>query len=462
MKKLTILLLISLFILPSVFAINLKVEKTSSGEVLVAGLTSPASFDLQITNFGPTANFEFYNLVGFNMFPVGTIPINSGQTKNVKLEISPIGELDKRGSYTLEYFIRGIDSTQQKEQLTFNIIELKDAFDVGSGGVDLDSNTISIYIKNKVNYNFKNINAKFSSAFFDFPEKFDLAPYEKKTFEVPLNADDIKKLTAGFYTLNAEIKVEDETADIEGTVEFAQKNLVTTEEKDYGFFVSTKSIIKTNEGNVVEKSETTIKKNIVTRLFTTFSPEPDTVERTGTTVIYTWARNINPGDSLEITVKTNWFFPFILILLIVLAVVLAKIYSRTELSLRKKVSFVRAKGGEFALKVSISVRAKSYIERVNIIDRLPPLVKVHERFGGVEPSRIDEKTKRIEWNFEKLEAGEVRMVSYIIYSKVGVVGRFALPKATAIYDKDGKIKETESNRAFFVAETKEIKKSDEE
>jgi len=56
------------------------------------------------------------------------------------------------------------------------------------------------------------------------------------------------------------------------------------------------------------------------------------------------------------------------------------------------------------------------------------------------------------WNFEKLEAGERRIISYIIYSKIGVLGKFALPPTTAIYEKDGKIKETESNKAFFIAE----------
>jgi len=43
-------------------------------------------------------------------------------------------------------------------------------------------------------------------------------------------------------------------------------------------------------------------------------------------------------------------------------------------------------------------------------------------------------------------------MTYIIYSKVGVLGRFALPTATAIYEKEGNIHETESNKAFFMAE----------
>ena len=133
-------------------------------------------------------------------------------------------------------------------------------------------------------------------------------------------------------------------------------------------------------------------------------------------------------------------------------VVLTKKYSETTLVLKKKVSFVKAKGGEFALKVSILVNAKKYVERVNVLEKIPPLVELYERFGGDQPSRIDKKNRRLEWNFEKLEAGEMRILSYIIYSKVGVLGKFALPTATAIYEKEGEIHESESNRAFFVAE----------
>lgn len=454
MKKLFIALLIVLLILPCILAINLEIEKQSSDETMIFGLKEFVIFDLKITNKAQTDNFEFYNLLGFDMFPIGTVNIGSGQTKDIELKISPIGEFNQKGSYTFQYFIKGQDLIQQEEKLTFKIVELKDAFEIGTEEVDFESNSIKIYVKNKVNFNFEKLNAKFSSIFFDFEEQFDLEPNEKKEFDIQLDKEDFKKLIAGFYTLNAKITIEDEQADIEGIIKFTEKNLITTTTKEYGLIITTNIIKKVNEGNVVEKSETIIKKNIISRLFTSFSPEPDTVEREGATIYYTWAKQIKPGETLEITIKTNWLFPFIAILLVIVIVILVKKYSMTDLVLRKKISFVRTKGGEFALKVSVLVNAKKYIERINITDRLPPLVKVHERFGGEEPSKIDEKTRRIEWNFEKLEAGEIRMISYIIYSKVGILGKFALPSTIAIYQKEGKIKEVESNRTFFLSEQK--------
>ncbi len=227
---------------------------------------------------------------------------------------------------------------------------------------------------------------------------------------------------------------------------------MTTSSKEYGLVVNTQTISKSNEGNVPSRTETVIKKNVVSRLFTTFSPEPDAVSRQNLNVYYTWSRELQPGEDLSIVIKTNWLLPFMIIVLLVIVVVLAKQYKKTHLVLRKRVQFVNAKGGEFALKVSITASAKSHVDRVNIIDRLPNLVKIYDKFGTEKPKRVNEQMKRIEWEFNSLEKGETRVISYIIYSRVGIMGKFALPEAVGVYERNGKVCETESNRAFFIAE----------
>lgn len=452
MKKLFIAFLVLLLIFPVVSAINIGVTKFSSDEVLVPDIDKSAVFDLKVNNWGEGDDFVFYNLLGFEMFPIGTVHIGQGQSKNVQLKISPIGEFTHRGSYTFEYFIMGQDGSQQKEKLTFRVTDLDQAFEIGSGDVSPETNTMEIYIHNRINFDFGNVSAEFSSPFFKVEEDFSLGPNERKDFTVELDKEDFKELMAGFYTLRAEVRIGDKKTDVEGTIRFLEKDILTTTKKDYGFVISTQIIQKTNEGNVLVRSESVIKKNIISRLFTGFSPEPDVVDRSGAKIYYTWIREIKPGESFEIVVKTNWLFPLLIIIFIVVIVVLARQYTKTHLVLRKRVSFVRAKGGEFALKVSIFVNAKKYVERVSVIDRLPPLVKIYEKFGIEKPTRVDEKNRRLEWNFEKLETGETRLLNYIIYSKVGVLGRFALPAAAAVYERDGKIHEAESNRAFFVAE----------
>jgi hypothetical protein len=452
MNKKIILLLLFSTIIPSVFAINLEVNKTSSDEAMIYGVDKPVSFNLKITNLGADDNLQFFNLVGFNMFPIGTVPIKALETQDVKVEIYPTKGFNHRGYYTFVYYIMGQDKTKLEQRLTFNVIDLDEAFEIGSLEMDPETSSIKVYLANKVNFNFTDVNAKINSAFFNLDQDFPLAPYEKKEFDIQLNKEEFKKLMAGFYTLKAEVTVEDQKVNLEGYIKFVEKDIVTSTKKDYGLIISTKIIEKTNEGNVISSSETIVQKNIISRLFTTFEPQPDFVERQGFDIFYTWKRDLKPGESLSISVKTNWLYPLLVIIFIILVVVIAKQYSKTDLVLKKSVHFVNAKGGEFALKVSVIVKAKNYIERVNIIDRLPSLVKVHERFIGDIPSRVNEAARKIEWDFEKLEAGETRILSYLIYSKVGVLGKFALPSATAIYEKKGKIHESVSNQAFFVAE----------
>ncbi len=451
MKKILVVLLVGILILPAVAAINLNIEKLSENEVMIADLNKPATFDLKITNLGASDDFIFYSFFGSEMYPKGTVHINNGETKNVQVQIYP-SEGAGKGFVTFEYFIRGNDKSEIVKKLTVKIIDLADAFEVGSGELDPQTNSLEVYIHNKVNFNFEQINATFSSPFFEFDESFSLGPNERKNFEVQLNKENFKKLMAGFYTLRVKMHVEDKEANVEGIIKFVEKNIVTTTKKEYGFILNTKIIKKVNEGNSLEYSETVIKKNIISRLFTSFNTEPDYVDRNGLSVYYTWNREVKPGETLEIIIRTNWLLPLLMILLIVVIVILVKKYSKRNIVLKKKVSFVRAKGGEFALKVTLFVHAKKYIENVNVTDRLPALVKIYERFGGDKPLRVNEKARTIEWHFEKLEAGEARILSYIIYSKVGVLGKFALPSATAIYEKEGKIRESQSNQAFFVAE----------
>ncbi len=443
------LLIISLSLIS---ALNVQVNQLDNNEVLIPELGNSVSIRINITNLGNTDEIQLYNLVGFNMEPEEKISLPSGKSTVVELILSPIGQITQRGHFSMTYFIMGKDGSSIQEKISFKIIDLKDSFEVGSGNIDPQTNSITLYIWNKENFNFGNVKAKFSSPFFELNEEFTLLENQKKEFTIQLDKEKFKELMAGFYTLKVQIETNGKIADVEGVIKFVEKDLLTTTSESSGFIINTETIKKVNEGNVILGSETLVKKNIISRLFTTVNPEPDSVERQGATIFYTWSRSIKPGETLEITVKTNWFFPLLIILLLVIIVVLLRLYTTSTLILRKKVNFVRAKGGEFALKVSIYVQAKKYVERVNIIDRLPPLVKMYEKFGSEQPTRIDEKNRRVEWNFERLESGEKRILSYIIYSKVGVLGRFILPTATAVYEKDGEIKESESNRAFFVAE----------
>ena len=72
--------------------------------------------------------------------------------------------------------------------------------------------------------------------------------------------------------------------------------------------------------------------------------------------------------------------------------------------------------------------------------------------GNIKPDKIDAESRRIHWHIGDLESGEERIFNYIVYSKVGIVGKFSLPKALAVFEKEGNIHEVDSNSVFFMNE----------
>jgi hypothetical protein len=460
MRKIILLFLSAILIFPFVLSLNINVEKLSSDEVMILGLEEPATFTLNITNNGGVEYVSFYTFFSPDIYPKGTVKLEPIQSQIVDLKIYPPEKI-KLGRYIFDYFIRADDGAEMSQSVMVNVVKFDDIFEIGSEEFDPESSTIQVYIQNRVSFNFEKINLKINSAFFNIEKEISLGPNEKQNFTINIDKEDTKKLMAGYYTMDADIQIDDKETNVEGTLKFVEKNILTTNKKTFGFIINTNSIEKINEGNVPETTETVIKKNIISRLFTTFSPEPNVVEREGFLVYYTWTNTINPGESLTINVKTNWILPFALIILVVLVVVIVKTSSRKPLNLDKKVLFINSKGSEFALKVSITLEAKEFVEKITVIDRLPYLTRIYEKFEGEKPSRVDEKNKKIEWNFERMHAGERRTLTYVVYSKIGVIGKFALPTATAMYERSGKVQESHSNQAFFMIEPRTKKDMEE-
>ena len=452
MKKSLILVLIFCVALQPVLAIDVSIEQTSpSPVVMIPDLKSmPATFSIDIINSGSGGNFKIYNLIGFRMTPSGTFPV--GVKQSLDVQIFPKEDLKERGLYIFDYYIQAEDGSEMSKKLYLNLVDIEDAFEVSSSIVDPESNEVKVFLENKVDFDFGEVDVKFTSPFFSIEETVDIEPNEVKSFTVKVDQNDFKELLAGVYKVNAEIIVDGVLANIEGDIKFAEKDIVTSSENHFGWVVNTNVLTKKNEGNVISEVNLEIKKNALSRLFTSFSPEPSSSERKGFVIEYLWQEELKPGEKLEVVTKTNWLYPFLLIFVVLAVVVIVKQFSTMPLMAHKKVNFVRTKGGEFALKVTLTLKANKRVERINVVDRLPALVQLHERFGAYAPSKIDQKNKRVEWEIGGLDAGEKRVLSYYVYSRIGILGTFALPSATVIYESMGKVYESISNRAFFVGE----------
>lgn len=461
LKEVLLAILLILVSLNIVSAIDLEIEKKVISEVIIAELDEPATFWFTIKNLGQTDRFELYSLVDVEMEPKSAFRIESGQFKKIKVEVKA-GNSVKRspGYFNFVYKIKGSGTEKQEDTLRIKITNLEEAIEIEAESINPESEKATINIKNKEDFNFGDIEAEFSSVFFDFKETFSLNALEEKSFSVDLGKDKLKTLMAGPYILDTKIKIGEVEKTMGSTIDFLEKEGISTKGSKKGFLIVKEEIEKINEGNLPTLTEVTVERSMISSLFTTLTPSPIKTERKNMNVLYTWQQELRPGESLNIVVRTNWLIPLIILVAIIVLIILYRLYLTSDIILKKKIGLVKTKGGEFALKVSINVKAKKYVEKIHVIDKLPALVKLYKRYGTITPDRIDEKKRKVEWNIESLDKGESKIISYIIYSKIGVIGKFELPAAKAVYDKEGKIKETESNRVFFVSEPEKIKKED--
>ena len=323
-----------------------------------------------------------------------------------------------------------------------------------------ESDSVVLSFFNIEDFTYEDVNLVFSSPFFQTKNiALDLNPYEKRDFTVPINRDKLKKLVAGTYTVTTTYTVNDRTSSIERDIKVLEKSGLSISESNSGIIIRVTDIEKINEWNIPTVANSDVSKNIISRLFTTFSLEPTRVERNGALVNYAWQEELAPSESLKVRITTNWIFPLLLLIAVIIIVYLFNVYVTTNLVVMKRVSFVRTKGGEFAIKVTLNVKARKFMENIRIYDRLPAMSKLYEKFG-TKPDRFNHASGVIEWNIPRLAEGEERIFNYVIYSKLRVIGKFELPSATGVYEVEGKIHETKSNRTFFINELREVSKEE--
>ncbi len=447
------LVLLSLILIPFVSAdFELNVEKKYKASVVIGELKNPALIELVITNNGEGDTAEIYTLVGVSMTPKGTFYIPNGVSKVEARAYLSEEYLDRVGVYSFEYQIKGVNKGIFKDKINIRVVSLKDAFSVETAKFYPDDSTINLTIRNNINAHLEKVDMHFSSAFFELNNKLDFEPLEVNSFSIPVDKTKISKLSAGPYIIDAEVKIEDVSTKYEGTVNYLEKEDVKTDKDSSGFLIRKVTVIKTNSGNVPASATIEVSKNIISRFFTSYSISPLNADRGGLFVNYVWKKELAPGESYSISVTTNYTYILILLVLIGLIVSLVWYYSATALKLQKSVSFVRTRGGEFALKVKLRIKARKPVSNIQIFDRLPMMVKLYNKFGR-SPDKIDEKTRQLIWNIPYLNKGEERVYSYVVYSKLRAVGRLELPVARASFVRDGQKKVVTSNRAYFASET---------
>ena len=455
MKKIALLILTILFLFPFSSALDLEVKEIKKENVIITELSNNATFSLSIKNLEEESdNFQIYSLVQINIFPKGLFMINSGEKLNLDIVVEPQKSTreNQRGIYAFQYQIKGQQIGVFKDFLTIRILDVKDAIKVSTKSISLKDKTATLTIENLEEFHFENLEISAESEFFQFSETLNLEKKESKEFIVPINLKE--KISAGKKELELEFTFNDISSKKIVTFQYLEKGGISVTQNSEGFLIRKTSTTKTNEGNIQSTTSIEITKNVLTRLFTIFSKKPEIAERRGIFVDYSWKKNVEVGEEFTITATTNYTIPFMLIILILFVTGFTKYLMAQKVIIRKRVSAVKTKGGEFALKVKLKVKAKKPVKNVILTDTLPRMTKLYDKFGA-KPHKIDSQTRKISWNLKNLNTGEQRVFTYIIYSKINIVGKFELPLATASYEIDGMKEHSSSNRTSFFTETVE-------
>lgn len=221
---------------------------------------------------------------------------------------------------------------------------------------------------------------------------------------------------------------------------------LSTKKSVFGY---TKTITDKNNGNI--NQIVTIEfpyRSFIEKIFTNFNIDPTTNTKTSAT----WQRQLGPGEAFVIIADTDYTVPILIIALLVVAVIAYILVRQKKVIVSKKAIKIRTKGGELAVKIITVIKNVSDLEVGNLmlVDRLPPTTQLYEKFGTVKPDKVEKH--KLEWKFPSILPQEEIVVSYVLYSKMRMLGTIEIPQA-ALFFNDAKNKRhiVNSNKLFVMA-----------
>lgn len=455
MKKALILSLIFMVAALQLSAAALEIEKVDKGSVIIADGNNPAKFEFAIRNTGESAYYEMYSLIGVTFTPRGLFLLTGGGAVNTfDVEVYPTEEIrrDQRGWFSFEYELRSESGSITKDTMRVRIVELQDVLEVKALDLAQDKESATLTIQNLENAHLRDIKLSVSSPLFEGTKTVSLDPYQTLTFTMLLDEDKLHGKEAGTYEGTVVATLDDAEASLPFTIRYLERTGLGVNEYAEGLILRTVTTEKTNVGNVPTQAEISHTRNLLTRLFTNNDPAPTEVNKNGFFVEYIWRDTLAPAEKLSASTTTNYTIPFILLLLVIGGVIAVRVFTLRNVSVTKRVSAIKTKGGQFALRVRVSIKARSHIDNIQLIDRVPAVMKLYDQFT-VRPTTMDTATRRLIWNIPRLNAGEERVFTYIVYSKINLVGKFEMPSALAVFEKEGQTHEVSSNTTYVVSDT---------
>ncbi|MCX6741633.1 MAG: hypothetical protein NTX24_00440 [Candidatus Pacearchaeota archaeon] len=441
---------VSLLLLTSVEA-GVTITKQAVTDTVAVELTIPARYMVTIHNGnGYDDNFGFVVLVNAFITPKTSVLVPAGESVTTEVGLLPLDRF--RGNFMYSYYVRG-DKTQAVEDKMFvKVSPLKAILSITiPAEFSREDSALPIRIVNKDNIDFGKVDFKFTSDALTAVTTATIGPNSDQIINIPLDTQKLKTVEAGNYNSKLILWLNNEyNYTIEQSVKLKEFSNIVTESSTKGsIFGYTKTITYKNNGNI--KQVVTVKfpyRHFIERVFTNFNIDPTTDTKTEAT----WQRQLEPGESFVIITETDYMVPILIIALIIVAIIGYILVRQKKVIVSKKAIKIRTKGGELAVKIITVIKNVSGLEVGNLmlVDRLPPTTQLYEKFGTVKPDNTEKH--KLEWKFPSILPGEEVVVSYVLYSKMRMIGTIQIPQATLFFnDTKNKRHAVNSNKLFVMA-----------
>ena len=465
------------FFIPIVlFLIVLNVTYAASFEVKVTPLKDKivvdevAEFDITIQNNLGTdeeftikkAGYPFWDMYTKPLQNPITLKVPAQSTSSIMLFVDPL-YITSVDTYTLEVgIVLERTGEEQKVPVTVGIKSTEPLIGgyiptvLASTSVpeEIDPReefAIKIALNNQNPINYSNLTIKIESSLLKEELHVQLGPKEEKIVELKSKLDDMSqpqddKLIIAIFKDSRLI-----VSPI--TKEFKIKEYVFQEElRKEQSFLKIKKGIKVVSNNPNYKGIIKIETFPIKSLLLTTSPRAETTKENGKQYLV-WQVELDKDRTMKVYIIENYRPTVVIIVLIITAIALYFLF-RSPLVVRKGVANVGiSHGGISEAKVVVRVKNRSSrpITNIEVMDNVPHIAHVEKdvSIGSMQPHAVLQHPKKgliIKWTIDTLEAGDERVLSYKMKSRLAILGEFNLQAANARCKIDNKVIITNSNR----------------
>jgi len=466
------------FILATVLLVLVNIAFAASFDVKVTPITDKivvdevAEFDIDVQNNLDTdeeylikkAGYPFWDMYTKPLQNPITLKVPAQSTSSIKLFVDPL-YITSVDTYTLDMGIV-LESTGQEQKVPITVgIKSTEPLIGGYIPTVLTSTsispekidprgdfTITIVLNNQNVLDYPNLTIKIESNLFKDELYVQLGPKKDRTIEVTKKLDDMTvpqkdRLVIAIFK-DERLIVSPIVKEFE-VIEYAVQEDLPKEQS----FLKIRKGIKVMSNNPDYKGIVKVETTPIKNLFMTASPRAEVVKENGRNYLV-WEVEVGPDKTISIRTSENYRPIVVLILLVIAAIVLYFLF-RSPIVVSKAIGNVGMSYGgisEAKIVVRVKNRSQNQITDIEVVDNLPHIAHVEKELsiGSMQPHAILKHPKKgimIRWNIETLEAGDERVLSYRMKSRLPILGELNLPAASARTKIGDKVIISNSNRA---------------